>query len=125
MHQTDYTSRTFFGVEVLFRCYTGPLTTEQEKEMLTYAVTNGLINENVKGMVLDMRMAEFDFQPEDAHQIIDFVSKDPLLASLKYAILVDSPDQIIYPLLGAMYKESAKLKPFSTEAAAIKWIIAE
>ena len=76
--------------------------------MLAYAVSKGLINENVKGMVLDMRMAKFDFQPEDAKQILDFVSKDPLLASLKYAILVDSPDQIIYPLLGAMYEEVSK-----------------
>lgn len=125
MHQIEYTSRTFYGVEVLFRCFTGPLTTEQENEMLAYAVAKGLINENVKGMVLDMRLAEFDFKPEDAGQILDFVSKDPQLASLKYAILVDSPDQIIYPLLGAMYKESAKIKPFSTEAAAIKWIVAE
>ncbi len=125
MSQTEYTSKNFDGAEVLFRSFTGPLTTGQENEMLAYAVENDLINENVKGMVLDMRSAEFDFQPEDARLILDFVSQEPKLAKLKYAILVDSPGQIVYPLLGAIYKETAKVKPFSTEEAAIKWIVAQ
>ena len=125
MPKIEYTSKIFSGVEVLFRNFKGRLTIEQETESLVYAVSNGLITENVKGMVLDMRSAEFDFNPEDARQIIDFCSRDAQLANLKYAILVDSPDQIIYPLLGSIYAESAKLKPFTTEVAAIKWIVAQ
>ena len=30
MHQIEYTSRTIFGVEVLFRCYTGIIDHERE-----------------------------------------------------------------------------------------------
>ncbi len=99
MSKIKYTSKTFSGVKVLFRNFKGRLTIEEETKSLDFAVSNGLITEKVEGMVLDMRSAEFDFNPEDAHQIIDFVSRDALLANLKYAILVDSPDQIIY-LLG-------------------------
>ena len=125
MDGVNYTSESYSGVEILFRRFTGPLTIEKENEMLAYAVEKGLINENVRGMVLDMRSAKFDFSPEDAKKILDFVESDPKLAKLKYALLLETPEQVVYPLIGATYKESALIKPFSTEAAAINWIVAE
>jgi hypothetical protein len=74
-------------------------------------------------MVLDMSKARFKMQPGDGLNIIDYTASVPLLAPLKYAIIVDTPEKIIFPLLGGIQREGAKLKPFSTDQAAIKWIL--
>ena len=123
MTDTHYTSKTILGKEVLFRKFDGLLSIEEEINMLQYAVDNGLINENVSGMILDMTAAQFDFGVGEGHKIVDYVSTVESLAKLKYAIIVDTPEKIIYPLLGELHSEEALLKPFSTEEAAIHWVI--
>lgn len=123
MEGFEYTSRLFYGKEILFRSFGGDLTVENEIQMLQYAVDKGLINEKVVGMVLDMREARFKMEPGDGVKIIDFTVSIPLLAPLKYAIIVDTPEQIIFPLLGGIKRESHKLEPFSTEEAAILWVL--
>jgi hypothetical protein len=123
MEASEYTRKSFYGKEVLFRSNAGELTAQLEIEMLQYAVEKGLINDKVRGMVLDMSKAQFKMQPGDGIKIIDYVASVPLLAPLKYAIIVDTPEKIIFPLLGGIKREGAKLKPFSTEQAALKWIL--
>ena len=123
MEEAVYTRKSFFGKEVLFRSNEGELTAQLEIEMLKYAVEKGLINEKVVGMVLDMSKARFNMQPGDGIKIIDYVASVPSLAPLKYAIIVDTPEKILFPLLGGIKREGAKLRPFSTELAALKWIL--
>jgi len=119
----EYTSKVFYGKEILFRRFGGELTAENEIQMLQYAIDNGLINDRVVGMVLNMNEARFNMEPGDGLKIIDFTAGIPLLASLKYAIIVDTPEKIIFPLLGGIKREGHKLQPFSTEEAAIMWIL--
>ena len=98
MEGIEYTSKIIYGKEVLYRSFGGELTAEAEIQMLQYALDKGLINDKVIGMVLDMSRAQFNMQPGDGLKII-------------------------FPLLGGIKREGAKLKPFSTEQAALKWIL--
>jgi hypothetical protein len=123
MEGFEYTSKLFYGKEILFRSFAGELTAEIEIQMLQYAVDIGLINDRVIGMVIDMSKARFKMEPGDGLKIIDFAASVPMLAPLKYAIIVDTPEKIIFPLLGGIKREGHKLRPFSTEQAAIKWIL--
>lgn len=123
MEGFEYTSKLFYGKEILFRSFAGELTADIEIQMLQYAVDIGIINDRVIGMVINMSKARFNMQPGDGLKIIDFCASIPILAPLKYAIIVDTPDKIIFPLLGGIKREGHKLLPFSTEEAAIKWIL--
>ena len=123
MEGFDCTSRLFYGKEILFRSYAGVLTADTEIQMLQYAVDIGIINDRVIGMVIDVSKARFNMEPGDGLKIIDFCASIPVLAPLKYAIIVDTPDKIIFPLLGGIEREGHRLKPFSTEEAAVKWIL--
>lgn len=123
MEGFEYTSKLFYGKEILFRRFGGELTAENEIQMLQYAIDNGLINDRVVGMVLDMSEARFNMEPGDGLKIIDYTASIPLLAPLKYAIIVDTPEKIVFPLLGGIKREGHKLQPFSTEEAAIMWVL--
>ena len=123
MEGFEYTSKFLYGKEVLFRGFEGELTVEAEIQMLQYAVDKGLINDRVVGMVLDMSKARFKMPPGEGIKIIDFTASVPLLAPLKYALIVDTPENIIFPLLGGILRDENKLQPFSTEQAAIKWVL--
>ena len=123
MEAIEYTSKVFYGKEILFRKYGGKLTAVKEIQMLQYAVDNDLITDKVVGMVLDMREAQFRMEPGDGLKIIDYTINNPILAPLKYAIIVETPEQIMFPLLGSMKREGHKLLPFSTEEAAVMWVL--
>lgn len=123
MEGFEYTSKNFFNKEILFRSFAGNLTANAEIQMLQYAVDNGFINDRVSGMVIDVSKARFTMEPADGLKIIDYTASIPQLAPLKYAIIVDTPEKIIFPLLGGIKRQEAKLRPFSTEQAAIKWIL--
>lgn len=123
MEGFEYTSKNFFNKEILFRSFAGNLTANAEIQMLQYAVDNGFINDRVSGMVIDVSKARFTMEPSDGLKIIDYTASIPKLAPLKYAIIVDTPEKIIFPLLGGIKRQEAKLRPFSTEQAAIKWIL--
>lgn len=123
MSDIQYTSRTINGKEILFRSHEGKLNAEIEIEMMQYAVDKGLITENVVGMVLNMISAKFEMEMGEGNKIVDYCSKDARLADLKYAIIVDTPDKIIHPLIGGIHMASHKLRPFSTEEAAIHWML--
>ena len=116
--------QTFLGKEILFRTYKGIFTADKEIQMLQYALEEGLLHDQVHGMVIDLSSAQFNMEIGDVNRIMDFVNSNKRLAQLKFAIIVDSPDQIIHPLLGALYSEEIKVKPFSTRQAAIQYIIA-
>ena len=81
------------------------------------------MNDQVRGMVIDLSATTFDMEPGDVNRIFDFVSGEKRLAHLSFAIIVGSPDQIIHPLLGAIYNKNVKVKPFTTRQAAIQYII--
>ena len=119
----EHSIDSFFGKEILFRTYKGSLTAEKEIQMLQYELDEGLLHDQVHGMVIDLSSAQFDMKSGDVKIILDFISSNKRLAQLKFAIIVGSPDQIIHPMLGALYNENIKVKPFSTRQAAIQYII--
>ncbi len=104
-----YTSKTFSGKVVLFRSVTGEFTADAEICMLRYAIVNDLINEAVCGMVIDLSAAQFKMEIGEVNKILDYVSGKFLLATLKYAIIVLTPEQIIHPLLGGIYNDKVKM----------------
>jgi hypothetical protein len=119
----EHSTQSFFGKEILFRTFQGIFTADKEIQMLEYALEEGLLNDQVRGMVIDLSAATFDMEPGDVNRIVDFVSSETRLSHLIFAIIVGSPDQIIHPLLGSIYNKNIKLKPFSTRQAAIQYII--
>jgi hypothetical protein len=123
VENVKYTSKTFSGKVVLFRSPTGEFTAEAEICMLRYAIDNDLINEAVCGMVIDLSAAQFRMETGEVNRILDYVSGELLLATLKYAIIVLTAEQIIHPLLGGIYNDKVKLQPFATEPAALKWVL--
>jgi hypothetical protein len=119
----EHTLQTIYGKEILFRSFYGVFTADREIQMLQYALDEGLITDLTKGIVIDLCSARFKMEVGDVNIILDFVNSDERLKYLKFAILVDTPDKIIHPLLGGIYRENIKVEPFSTREAAIEFII--
>lgn len=123
MAEFEYKQQQVLGKKFLVRNVVGTFTVQDEIDMLKYALGHHLIDEEITGMVIILNDTEFDFEVGEGHRIIDYCASDPLLARLKYALVVDTPEKIIHPLVGNIYSSEAKLRPFSTEEAAIEWII--
>jgi hypothetical protein len=123
MSEFKHSLQSIYGEEILFRSFQGVFTAEKEIQMLQSALDEGLIGDKLKGTVIDFCSAQFNMEIGDVYKIIDFVNSKKSLRHLKFAIIVDTPEKIIHPLLGGIYKENIKVEPFSTREAAIEFVI--
>ena len=123
MTDFEYTRRVDLGKEYLFRRVVGKFTVEDEIDMIQYALDHGLIDEHIVGMVIDLNSATMDFGVGEGRRIMEYCGHDPILARLKFALVVDTADKIIHPLVGNMDVSQIKLRPFSTEEAAVHWMV--
>lgn len=60
---------------------------------------------------------------ESFKTVLAFLKSQPLLKSIKIAVVTDNPDIIIFPILGEDQVKELKIKPFSSVNAATKWIL--
>ncbi len=123
MVEFEYTRRGELGKEFLFRRVMGKFTVDDEIYMIQYALDHGLIDARIVGMVIDLNSAMMDFDVGEGHRIMEYCGNDPQLARLKFALVVDTAEKIIHPLVGNIDISQIKLRPFSTEEAAIHWLV--
>ncbi|MFB6319488.1 hypothetical protein ACE1EF_12935 [Saccharicrinis sp. FJH54] len=109
--------------KIFFKRYAGSITLEDIFESWQNAFKKNLIPEDVKGFVLDYRLAHLDFQLNEYHQIPEFY-KDNIdyFLGRKIAVITSNPRDLVFPTLIKTMDDGYESKPFSTEEAAILWI---
>ena len=123
MAEFEYTRRVELGKEYLFRKVLGKFTVEDEIDMIQYALDHDLIDERIVGMIIDLNNATMDFGVGEGRKIMEYCGSNPQLARLKYALVVDTAEKIIHPLVGNIEISQIMLRPFSTEEAALHWMV--
>jgi len=79
--------------------------------------------ENINGIILDYRDAEFDVNIGQNEEIVDIFKKHKeVLSRYKIAILTSRPDNIALPLIVSSKVEGYLYEIFSTEEAALEWL---
>lgn len=55
--------------------------------------------------------------------LISYLKKHEIFHRIKLAVVCDTPDKIIFPILGDSMSPDLYIKPFSTVEAAADWIL--
>lgn len=111
-----------FEDEVLIRKFKGKIYVDDIISSWEFAIENNLIEEHLKGVISDFTQAEFNMSFSDLEKIIAYVKKNKVLRDLKLAVLINSPDKIVFPAFAAHQHPEIDVRPFSTKQAAIEWI---
>ncbi|MFC0877568.1 hypothetical protein ACE01N_13285 [Saccharicrinis sp. FJH2] len=110
--------------KIFYKRYSGTVQLENIFESWQNIFRKSLIPEDVKGFILDYRLAHFAFNLNEYHQIPEFY-KDNLeyFYEKKIAILTNNPHDVVVTTLVKTMDDGYQSKPFSSEEAALHWIL--
>ncbi len=117
-----YKKHDLYPESILIREFVGKVTTKNIIESWEYLIENKLINENIKGVINDLTGCELIMDMDSFKTLLAYMKKQKLFKVIKLAVISDSPDTIVFPVLGENMERELSIKPFSTMEAAVYWI---
>lgn len=110
---------------ILFKYYWGEISLRDISASWNEIISNRLIPENTRGFILDYRNAHFNVNLEEYEAIPDFYRQHAVVfGGYRIAILTESPQDIVIPVLVHEKDYGYESQPFSTIEAAIHWVLA-
>lgn len=118
-----YRSHNNFPENIYVRDFMGRVDVTEIIESWDFLIKNNLLDENLKGIINNITNCELDMNMESFHLLISFLKEHKQFQKIKLAVICNDPRIIVFPALGEAQEKSLKIKPFTTEAAAVGWIM--
>ena len=81
------------------------------------------IPKNTKRFILDYRKASLAISPQSTKEIASVYLKHAnIFSSSKVALIMDNPNDVVFPILANEDQSIVNFKPFSTIEGAIAWV---
>lgn len=111
-------------LNILYKYYYGPISLENIFSSWEHAFDTNIIPKDIKGFILDFRKSNFDFKVERFIDISNFYKEHiDIFKGAKIALITVDPTDLVVPILFKTKEEGYLSQPFSTEQAAIEWIL--
>lgn len=123
MGEITYTFETIGGKDIIIRKLSGDITPDDVIDSFNYLLDGNKISDSCVGILTDARDAKFKFTIRKFSRIVHYLRKTKKIKTIKLAVLVDTPDKTIFPLLAARKIPLLKIKPFSTLESAYQWLL--
>ena len=111
-----------YSEEILVRIGEGELNVDNIIGSWEELFDNGMITEDLKGVINDLSNCQLKLDPESFEILMQYLKQNPLLKRLKLAVVCDSPQNIVFPMMAEEGESELKVKSFSTMEAAVQWI---
>jgi len=118
-----YSYHKDYPESILVREFVGAIGISDIVDSWKYILNSGMIRPETKGIINVLLDCVLDMNMDDFCVNIDFIRNNEQLRRLKLAVLCDDPKIMVFPTMGQHGEPDLKIRPFSTERAAINWII--
>lgn len=118
--------RSYFDQEtrIFYKIYTGVIKIDDVFESWEESIRISEIPAGTKRFLISYKDARISFASSKAHDIADFYKRnDHIFGISKIAMVMETPDQIVFPYLVEMEKVNFKVRSFYTMEAAIYWLM--
>ncbi len=119
----NYKKIYLYSESIIIRKFSGIISVDDVINSWDYLIKNHLLTEKQKGAISDLTQCQLDINPESFEKIALYLKNIPLFKHLKIAVISNTPDKTVFPLMGEMQEKELKIKVFYTIEAAINWII--
>lgn len=118
-YRYDYNAES----KIMHKRHFESVTMDDLIESWDYAIDNNLIPVDVQGYLLEYTVAVLDLQMGDADRMVAYFNAHPHeFKGRKVAVVVDTPQNIIHPLLAQTKSRDYELKVVSSVEAANVWL---
>ena len=110
---------------IFYKYYYGKVTLQVLTSSWEHAIANNIIpEENLKGFIVDYKNATLKMDTNEASGIADFYNKHlNIFRNMKIALIMEKPDQVIFPILVESKGVNYFPRPFYSHEAALDWIL--
>lgn len=108
---------------ILIRKFTGKVNVEEIVRSWNFLLEKHLITDKTKGVINNLTESELDMNINSYGILIDFLKNNDILKNLRLAVICDTPGKVVFPMMGEETEKELTIKPFSTESAAVNWIM--
>ena len=108
---------------ILVRKFSGEVEVDSIIESWKFLIENNLIKKTHLGVINDLTNCELLMNNKGFSTLTDYLINQEILKPLKLAVICNSPNKIIFPILGEKDVKELKIKPFYTLEAAVDWIV--
>lgn len=111
--------------KILYKTYFGKIKLIDITSSWDIAMKQNIIPKETVGIINDYSKAEFDFDSIDEHKKIpEYYHKNlQAFGGLRFAIVTNSPRDVVVPILIQRYDKNYESCPFATIEAAKQWIM--
>jgi hypothetical protein len=108
---------------IFYKNYVGDVFFEDLFNSWEEVIQKKLIPKNVKKFIINYKKAKITFVFEKAVDIANFYKKhDDIFGNSKIAMVMETPDQVVFPHLVELENVTFTVKTFYTLEAAIRWL---
>jgi hypothetical protein len=92
-------------------------------ESWEYLLLNKILTRKHIGVINDLCGATLDMNLDSFKRLITYLKVNPYFTGIKLAVICDTPEKIIFPMIGQYDVKELKIRPFSTVEKSIEWIL--
>lgn len=108
---------------ILIRDFIGEVSVNEIMESWQYLIERKMITDRIKGVINNLSNCNLIMDMEGFKTLMAYIKKQKNLKGIKLAVITETPRTIIFPVIGEFSEKELKIKPFSTMAAAVDWIL--
>ncbi len=109
---------------IFYKYYSGEIALDDILNSWKILIEKDYIPKEVKGFILDYRKSALNMDASEANGIKEFYNRHlSVFKDKKIALIMLEPNQVIFPMLVAASNPKYYPKVFSTEEAAVSWVL--
>ncbi len=119
----SYRNHNVYPKNIYIRDFEGKVDFREIIDSWEFLLNSNLINPDTKGIINNLINCELDMNMDSFKTLMIYLNQHQELKNIKLAVLSVDPKSIVFPTLGETTQRDLKIKPFTTETAAVSWII--
>ena len=123
MNKISYKYDDVYGDRLLIKTYYGDIFLTDIMDSWNTIIDQGGINPQTKGVLNDYRKAVLKISIKDIDVLMHYFAKTGVFKDFRFALLMEEPNQVVFPILAENMNNDFLTAPFSTEEAAKKWVL--
>ncbi len=108
---------------ILIRDFVGEVSVNEIIESWDYIIANKLIKDSTKGIINNLTACDLCMDMDGFKTLMAYLKKQEYLKGVRLAVICNDPKTIVFPALGESKEPELSIKPFSTEDAALNWVL--
>ncbi|MBP1670024.1 MAG: hypothetical protein H6Q21_2390 [Bacteroidetes bacterium] len=92
-------------------------------ESWEYLLTRQILTGKHIGVINDLCRASLDMNMDSFSRLIHYLKANPFFSKIKLAVICDTPNKIVFPMIGEYNIRELKIRPFTTLEKSIEWIL--